>query len=170
MWLSKASSPEKRGAAWQWIKFLVSKDSQVLWHTRKGAVPTRISVAEDPAVQALWAQNPAYRVGYDQLQGAVDDATAGSLIGPYQEVRDAITNGIASMVGGDAHGRRGAREGAVRRRRGDRRLQLPHRRLTRPEACPTEGARSGVGRHVRERVGPVASDLVGIHTGAPLAM
>lgn len=102
MWLSKASSPEKRGAAWQWIKFLVSKDAQVLWHTRKGAVPTRISVAEDPAVQALWAEKPAYRVGYDQLQGPVDDATAGSLIGPYQEVRDAVTNGIASMLGSGA--------------------------------------------------------------------
>ncbi len=102
LWLSKASSPEKRGAAWQWIKFLVSKDAQVLWHTRKGAVPTRISVAEDPAVQALWAEKPAYRVGYDQLQGPVDDATAGSLIGPYQEVRDAVTNGIASMLGSGA--------------------------------------------------------------------
>jgi sn-glycerol 3-phosphate transport system substrate-binding protein len=103
LWLSKRSSPAHRAAAWQWIKFLVSKDSQVLWHTRKGAVPTRLSVADDPQVQALWAQKPEYKVGFDQLQqGPLDDATSGPLIGPYQEVRDAVTNGLASMLAGKA--------------------------------------------------------------------
>lgn len=103
LWLSKKSAPEKRAAAWQWIKYLVSKDAQVLWHTRKGAVPTRLSVAEDPTVKALWAAHPEYKVGFDQLeQGTLDDATSGSLIGPYQEERNAVTNAIASMLAGKA--------------------------------------------------------------------
>lgn len=103
LWISQKSSLEKRAAAWQWIKFLVARDAQVIWHTEKGSVPTRVSVSEDPTVTALWAQHPEYAVGWDQLQqGPLDDATSGSLIGPYQEVRNAITNGIASMLSGKA--------------------------------------------------------------------
>lgn len=99
LWLSKASAPEKRAAAWQWIKFLVSKDAQVTWHTQKGAVPTRVSVSEDPAIVQLWVEKPQYAVGWDQLQqGPIEAATSGSLIGPYQEVRDAIVNGLTSMI------------------------------------------------------------------------
>lgn len=103
LWISKKSSLAKRGAAWQWIKFLVSKKAQVTWHTEKGSVPTRISVSTDPTVKALWAQHPEFAVGWDQLQqGPLDDSTSGSLIGPYQEVRDAITNGIVAMLDGKA--------------------------------------------------------------------
>ena len=103
LWISKKSSLEKRAAAWQWIKFLVAKEAQVTWHTEKGSVPTRVSVSQDPVVTALWAKHPEYAVGWNQLQqGPLDDATSGSLIGPYQEVRNAITNGIASMLAGKA--------------------------------------------------------------------
>ncbi|MFN8051040.1 MAG: ABC transporter substrate-binding protein [Acidimicrobiales bacterium] len=99
LWIAKASAPAKRAAAWQWIKFLVSKDAQVTWHTEKGSVPTRASVGLDPKVAALWQQQPDYAVGWKQLQqGPLDAATSGSLIGPYQEVRNAITNGITAML------------------------------------------------------------------------
>ena len=99
LWLSKKSSPEKRAAAWQWIKFLVSNDPQVEWHTKKGAVPTRISVSQDPRVTTLWAQHPEYKIGWDQLQqGPLNDSTSGTLVGPYQEIRNAVTNGITSML------------------------------------------------------------------------
>jgi len=99
LWISRKSPKAKRAAAWQWIKFLVSEEAQVAWHTEKGSVPTRVSVSEDPKVTELWAQRPAFKIGWDQLQqGPLDAATSGSLIGPYQEVRNAVTNGITSML------------------------------------------------------------------------
>lgn len=99
LWISEASPKAERAAAWQWIKFLVAAPAQVTWHTEKGSVPTRVSVGEDPAVTALWADSPEYRVGWDQLQqGPIDAATSGALIGPYQEVRDAIVNGLTAML------------------------------------------------------------------------
>ena len=46
-----------------------------------------------------WAAEPIYRVSYDQLTtGAENAATAGSLIGDYQGVRDAIKDGMLSML------------------------------------------------------------------------
>ena len=48
-----------------------------------------------------WAAEPIYRVSYDQLTtGAEDAATAGTLLGNYQGVRDAVKDGMISMLTG----------------------------------------------------------------------
>ena len=101
LWIAKSAPLVRRAAAWQWIKFLISKDSQIWWMMRKGAAPTRKSVADDPQVQQFWAQHPEYRVGWQQIQtGPVDDATAGALIGPYQAVRNAVRDAFAEYLRG----------------------------------------------------------------------
>ena len=52
-----------------------------------------------PSLVAHWKAHPAYRVGYDQLvDGPVDNATVGSLIGEYQAVRDATRDALIRML------------------------------------------------------------------------
>ncbi len=54
-----------------------------------------------PALAQKWAAEPIYRVSYDQLTtGAENASTAGSLIGDYQGVRDAVKDGMLSMLTG----------------------------------------------------------------------
>jgi hypothetical protein len=54
--------------------------------------------AESTEVKDFWAQNPGYQVAYDQLLTGVNSpATAGSVIGPYQEVNDAVRDAVNSM-------------------------------------------------------------------------
>jgi ABC-type glycerol-3-phosphate transport system substrate-binding protein len=45
-----------------------------------------------------WAQNPTYKVAYDQLlNGPTNAATSGSVIGQYTGVRDAVRDAENSM-------------------------------------------------------------------------
>ena len=101
LWISKAASPEKRAAAWQFIKFLASPEEQASLAVEGGFAPIRSDATTVPALVKKWAAEPIYRVSYDQLTtGAEDASTAGSLIGDYQGVRDAVKDGMLSMLTG----------------------------------------------------------------------
>ena len=52
-------------------------------------------------MQQTWARDPIFKVAYDQLvSGPTNVATIGSLIGDYQGVRDAVKDGMLSMLTG----------------------------------------------------------------------
>jgi sn-glycerol 3-phosphate transport system substrate-binding protein len=101
LWISKASAPEKRAAAWQFVKYLASPTEQASLAVEGGFAPIRADATTVPTLVQKWAAEPFYRVSYDQLTtGAEDAATAGSLIGDYQGVRDAVKDGMLSMLTG----------------------------------------------------------------------
>ena len=101
LWIAKAASPEKRGAAWQFIKYLTSPEQQASLAVEGGFAPIRSDATKIPALEHKWAAEPIYRVSYDQLtSGAENASTAGSLIGDYQGVRDAVKDGMLSMLTG----------------------------------------------------------------------
>jgi sn-glycerol 3-phosphate transport system substrate-binding protein len=99
LYLLKQSSPAERAAAWELIKYLDSPEQLIRLHLETGYVPIRKSVAESPEVQARWQQDPAYRTAYDQLlNGPTTLATTGPVIGDFGSVRDAVVDGITSML------------------------------------------------------------------------
>jgi sn-glycerol 3-phosphate transport system substrate-binding protein len=101
LWIPKASSPERRAAAWQFIKYLASPQQQAALAVAGGYAPIRPDATKVPVLAKLWASEPIYRVGYDQLTTGKENApTAGSLIGDYQGVRDAVKDGMLSMLTG----------------------------------------------------------------------
>jgi sn-glycerol 3-phosphate transport system substrate-binding protein len=95
------SSPEKQAAAWQFAKFLNDPETQAEWSVGSGYVPIRKAAADQPSVQQQWAQNPAFKVSYDQLvAGVANTASAGPVIGDYQGVRDAVLDSEQQMFNG----------------------------------------------------------------------
>ncbi|MCB0964379.1 MAG: ABC transporter substrate-binding protein [Acidimicrobiales bacterium] len=99
LWIPRASSPEKRAAAWRFTEFLLTPESQAGLAVAGGYVPVRTDATEVPELVQHWEAKPAYRVAYDQLvDGPLDTSTVGSLIGDYQAVRDAIRDGIIRML------------------------------------------------------------------------
>jgi sn-glycerol 3-phosphate transport system substrate-binding protein len=101
LWISKSASPEKRAAAWEFIKYLSSPELQASLAVEGGYAPIRTDATTVPALQQKWAAEPYFRVSYDQLTtGAENASTAGSLIGDYQGVRDAVKDGMLSMLTG----------------------------------------------------------------------
>jgi sn-glycerol 3-phosphate transport system substrate-binding protein len=98
IYLSAKSAPEKQAAAWAYLKFLDSPQSQATFAAASGYVPVRRTSTGLPAIQDLWARIPGYKVAYDQLvTGVANVATAGPVIGDYAGVRNAVRNAQASM-------------------------------------------------------------------------
>jgi len=98
LWISKKSSAAKQAAAWEFVAFLDSTDSQATWSAGTGYIPLRTSSAQNSLIQNLWAKNPAFKVAYTQLTGGLQSfGTAGGALGPYDDVRIAIANAEASM-------------------------------------------------------------------------
>jgi sn-glycerol 3-phosphate transport system substrate-binding protein len=101
LYISNKSAPEKRAAAWQYLKFLDAAQTQADFGAATGYVPLRKSSVTLPAIQQLWAKIPGYKVAYDQLVTGVNNvATAGPVIGDYLGVRDAVRNAEESMFTG----------------------------------------------------------------------
>jgi sn-glycerol 3-phosphate transport system substrate-binding protein len=98
LWISAKSSAAKRAAAWEYISFLDSSASMATWAVSTGYIPIRTTSASSAAVQALWAKDPSWKVAYNQLQGGVNDAaTSGAVIGPFNDVHQAVTDAESSM-------------------------------------------------------------------------
>ena len=98
LWIVNKSSAAKQAAAWQFLKFLDSAKSQATWAVGTGYIPIVKKAADNPDVKDFWTKNPGYEVAYNQLlQGANSAATAGSVIGPYQDVTDAVRDAENSM-------------------------------------------------------------------------
>jgi sn-glycerol 3-phosphate transport system substrate-binding protein len=71
----------------------------VQWATGTGYIPIVKKAASSAAVKSFWVQNPGYAVAYEQLlAGVTSPSTAGTVIGPYKDVIDALRNAENSMV------------------------------------------------------------------------
>jgi len=98
LYIVNKSSAAKQAAAWQFLKFLDSASSQATWAVGTGYLPIVKKAAASSEVMGFWAQNPGYKVAYDQLLSGVNSAaTAGSVIGPYKAVDDAVRDAENSM-------------------------------------------------------------------------
>ena len=83
---------EQQAAAWDFMKFLNSIDSQVQWGVDGSTAPISKAAAEDPRLQEAWTSSLGGRwqkVAYGVLAGINTDFP-GPVIGPYDQVRQAI--------------------------------------------------------------------------------
>jgi sn-glycerol 3-phosphate transport system substrate-binding protein len=98
LFIVNKSPAEKQAAAWEFLKFLDSPQSQATWAVGTGYLPIVKKAADSAAVKDFWAQSPGYEVAYDQLlKGVNTPATAGGVIGAYKAVDDALRDAEASM-------------------------------------------------------------------------
>ncbi len=90
-----------QAAAWTYLSYLCNTQSQATWAAGTGYIPVRKSSAQTATVQHLWATDPGYKVAYNEINvGANTPATAGSVIGPYDDVRTDVVNAEISMYTG----------------------------------------------------------------------
>jgi sn-glycerol 3-phosphate transport system substrate-binding protein len=100
LWLPDTGSDEREAAAWELIKFLSAPAQQAAFAvgSRGGYVPIRESAVKDPALQALWAEDPELKVPYEQFEaGAQNDAAVGAVTGDFAGVRAAVTDALTAM-------------------------------------------------------------------------
>jgi sn-glycerol 3-phosphate transport system substrate-binding protein len=99
LWLDAETTDAERAAAWDFVTWLNSPEQQARWHAATGYVPIRTSAVELDDVVSLWADEPEFRIAYDQLvEGIESSATAGPVIGNHAQMRlDAIVPALEAM-------------------------------------------------------------------------
>ncbi len=88
-------------AAWDYITYLVSAQSQADWASGTGYVPIRDdALALEPLV-STYDEDPRFKVAYDQLAGSPDvPALRGPILGPQREVRVTTARAVAEIFEG----------------------------------------------------------------------
>lgn len=68
--MTSKSSDEEKDAAWEFIKWMTSKENTIYQHKNVGYLPTRTSAIESDELKAHFEENPQYKVAVVQLEYA----------------------------------------------------------------------------------------------------
>ncbi|CAG7645663.1 sn-glycerol-3-phosphate-binding periplasmic protein UgpB [Paenibacillus solanacearum] len=90
---SKTSEKEKE-AAWEFIKWMTSKENTIYQHKYVGYLPNRVSALQSDELQNYYKENPQYKVASDQLKYAVPRPMATAYPEITKMMQDAITKAI----------------------------------------------------------------------------
>jgi len=102
LWFAKDRPEEEQAAGWKFVKWLMEPEQQAEWFAGSGYLPTRTSSYDLPAAQDIMDKYPGFRVAMDFfLASPVTPATLGPLLGPFNEVREAMLQGLEETVVGD---------------------------------------------------------------------
>lgn len=103
LWIVNQDDPVRTAAAWDFISFLVSAQSQSTWAAATGYIPLRSTALDLDPIAAKYVEDPRFKVAYDQLLEAADDpASVGAVLGPQREIRTLTARAIATVLqGGD---------------------------------------------------------------------
>ena len=92
---------EKTAAAWDYITYLVTAEAQSQWASQTGYVPVRTDAPDLEPLRSTYADDPRFRVAYDQMVGGIDgQASLAPVLGPQREVRVATANATAAIIAG----------------------------------------------------------------------
>jgi sn-glycerol 3-phosphate transport system substrate-binding protein len=100
-YITDSGSSEQQAAAWDFMKFFNSLESQVTWNIDGGYLPYRTTATKDPRVVADWTNTLSGQwlaIAYDELLNGVDPNFPGPLMGPYDQFRAAIRTSIEAMI------------------------------------------------------------------------
>lgn len=103
LWILNLRPKAEQEAAWKFIKFMSSADSQAYWHINTGYYPINFKGYDHPDDVAWRQQYPQFQVAIDQLHMApINNVTAGALIGVFPEARQAVEAAMEETFSGAA--------------------------------------------------------------------
>ncbi len=98
IWLIANGDPAKLAASYRFTKWLNEPEQIAEWSMKTGYIPTRAKAAELPAMQAFWAANPLFKVGYDQAAVSPYVPNPSARIGPNDEAFALFDAALPSIV------------------------------------------------------------------------
>jgi sn-glycerol 3-phosphate transport system substrate-binding protein len=103
LWIMSARPEAERDAAWKFIKWFAEPEQQAEWFGGSGYLPVSNSAYDLPAAKDVIARYPQFQIPADLFaKTATTTAALGPLLGPFQQVRNAVRAAIESMVSGSA--------------------------------------------------------------------
>lgn len=90
----------KMDATWDFVKFLVSVDSQTYWNANTGYFPVNKGVLDTDEFKELIKKSPQFETAIDQLHDSTPD-DQGALATVFQESRQIMEKNIEEMLNGN---------------------------------------------------------------------
>jgi sn-glycerol 3-phosphate transport system substrate-binding protein len=101
LWILTGRPEAEQEAAWKFVKWLMEPEQQAEWFAGSGYLPARLSAYDLPAAQSAIAEYPLFRIPIDLfLEAPATLASLGPLLGPFRDVREAVTNAWEETVVG----------------------------------------------------------------------
>lgn len=99
LWALDNQDDVKKAATWEFIKFLVSPESQAYWNAQTGYFPITTKAQEEQVFKDNVAQYPQFMTAIDQLHDS-SPASAGALLSVFPEARQIVETEIENMING----------------------------------------------------------------------
>ncbi len=101
VWILNLRPEAEQEAAWKFVQFLNTAESQAYWHTHTGYYPVNAKGYNHPDDVAWREKYPQFQVAIDQLHAApINNYTAGGLIGVFPEARQTVEAAVEKYLAG----------------------------------------------------------------------
>jgi ABC-type glycerol-3-phosphate transport system substrate-binding protein len=88
------STPDRQRAAWEFIRYFISKDVTAKWSIETGYLPVRKSALDTPTVKTYLSQHPANSRAIEAIPFARSEPS----VQGWQEIRSAIEQAVAQVI------------------------------------------------------------------------
>ena len=85
----------------EFVKFLVSPESQAYWNAQTGYFPVTTAAQDEPVFKENIAQYPQFQTAIDQLHDSSPEYV-GALLSVFSEARATVESEIESLLNGQA--------------------------------------------------------------------
>lgn len=103
LWLTGNHPQAELEAAVDFMLFLGKTENGVDWHKGTGYFPIRYSAIEALEAEGWFDANPTFMTAFDQLTSTIpNEASAGAVIGIFQELRTIVEQAAQSVIDGGA--------------------------------------------------------------------
>jgi sn-glycerol 3-phosphate transport system substrate-binding protein len=101
LYLMQGGESEEQSAAWDFVEYFNTPEAQATMSLVGGSDPVNTQTAELPEVQETWETTLSgswLAISYQQMLDGLDPDFPGPLVGPYTEMRTAITNMLDAVL------------------------------------------------------------------------
>ncbi len=99
LWALDNKDEKKLRATWEFVKFLISAESQAYWNAETGYFPVTTGAHEEQVFKDNIAKYPQFQTAIDQLHDSSPEY-AGALLSVFPEARATVETEIESMLNG----------------------------------------------------------------------
>lgn len=96
LWIMDKEDDAKEQAAWEFVKYLISAESQVKWSKATGYFPITTKAYDLPEMTAHLEAQPEFKTAIDQLHDS--KGSTGALLAVFPEARACIEENIEKLL------------------------------------------------------------------------
>ena len=101
LWALNNNDAVKQKATWEFVKFLVSPESQAYWNVQTGYFPVTVDAYDEQVLKDNMETYPQFMTAVDQLHDSSAESQ-GALLSVFSEARDIVESEMENMLNGIA--------------------------------------------------------------------